>query len=636
MRFKELDVLIGGPQGAGLETSAQILAFALARLGYRVLADREYHSNIKGRHSYIHAKVSSEKQPTSLTYPVKLLGGMDAESIFTHYRDVGERGYLVYDTSKNEVSLDSIKSIEVNVRERLAREFKELGVEPTIESIVEMLKSEVKVEVVGLNYPKILSEFSREEKLSPPQASRYVSSILVGAVASILNLNLEGIRYGLEWKFKGKKKIINQNIKLVSRVAALVDGIVREKIVLETPSVESREVLVASGSEVVGMAKIVGGVRFESYYPITPAADECFFLETYEDLKVKGESLGSLLVFQSEDEIAAVSSAIGASLAGVRASTATSGPGFSLMVEGLGWAGMNETPLLITYYQRGGPSTGQPTRGSQSDLLFTLFASHGEFSRIVMSSGDHLEAFYDTIDALNYAEKYQVPVIHVLDKFLANSIATMDMPDFSRIKIERGEIVEESEGYKRFDLSKPISPRAPIGSKAIMWYTGNEHDEYGHVSEDPELRIKMYDKRMAKLEVINSEIPVEKKAVYYGSKKPQVLLLGWGFTKGACLEAVREAESRGVKVAYLHLKMFSPFPTEYVKSILEDLGEERVVAVEHNYTVQAGRIVALNTGFNVVKSIVKYTGRPIYTSELLTGISKVLSGEERVVLRYGA
>jgi len=201
--------------------------------------------------------------------------------------------------------------------------------------------------------------------------------------------------------------------------------------------------------------------------------------------------------------------AIGAALAGVRSATATSGPGFSLMVEGLGWAGMNEVPVVITYYIRGGPSTGLPTRTGQSDLLFPMFAGHGEFPKIIIASGDHAEAFRDAVWALNLAERYQTPVIHLVEKTLANSYSTIPREELKleELKADRGKIVYKADPtYRRFMLtSDGISTRAPLGG-ALMYYTGDEHNEMGHISEDPENRLFMYEKRMKKLETADREI----------------------------------------------------------------------------------------------------------------------------------
>ena len=632
----ELLFVLGGPQGAGLETSAQILTFALAHLGYGVLSDREYFSNIKGRHSYVHTRVSSKEFPLALTYPVQLLGCMDAETLFTHYKDLEDGGYLIYDTSTNEKSFTVIPSMEKELKRRLMKEIDELGIGDKVKDFVEYLRDVRGVKVVELNYPSILGEFRKRYKISPSQVSRYISAILVGAITGLMGLDAEAVSFAVERRFGGKETLVEHNKYLIKHVAELVEENFGKPLRLAEPKLDVEEVLVVTGNDVTAMGKMVGGLRYQSYYPITPAADESFFIESKERLNIDGSEVGSIIVFQTEDELAAIASAIGAALTGARSATATSGPGFSLMVEALGWAGLNEVPVVITYYQRGGPSTGLPTRGSQSDLLFTLFASHGEFPRIVLSSGDHLEAFYDAIDAFNYAEKYQLPVIHLLDKFVANSFANIPIPNFEEIRIDRGEIVEGDLNYKRFDLSKPISPRAFLGSKAVMWYTGDEHDELGHITEDPENRVRMYDKRMKKLELADKEIPPEKRAIYYGDRDAEYLLVGWGFAKGVSLDAIKRLEREGIKGAYLHLKMFEPFPSKHVLDILKRFDENKVIAVEHNYYGQAASLIRMKTGFTIRKYILKFTGRPIYTHELVDGIKKIFDGVDRVVLKYGA
>ncbi|MEM2660952.1 MAG: 2-oxoacid:ferredoxin oxidoreductase subunit alpha [Nitrososphaeria archaeon] len=634
--YDDILILLGGPQGSGLESSAQILSKAFARLGYGLFADREYFSNIKGRHSYIHMKVSSKGLPLSLSYPVQILCAMDAETVFTHFQDVEDRGVIVYDLSTLSTKYSAIPSIEPRLRERLRTSFSEFGLDGSISSLIRYLRAVRKTRFIGLDYQKILSEVSQKFSLSPGQASRYLSSIIVGSIVGLTGLSLDAVGYALASRFTGREQLIEHNMFIIESVSKAVREGFGTPYELEPSATGLEKMLVASGNDVVAMAKIVGGLRFQSYYPITPAADESFTLETFERLEVDGESLGSLIVTQTEDEIAAISSAIGASLSGVRSATSTSGPGFSLMVEALGYAGQIEAPVVITYYQRGAPSTGQPTRGGQSDLLFTLYASHGEFPRIVLSSGDHVEAFYDTILALNLAERYNVPVIHLLDKFLANTIATMPLPEMSKVKIDRGKTVFEKPDFKRFDLARPVSTRTFLGSNIIQWAAGDEHDEYGHIDEDPLNRREMYEKRMKKLENMDSEIPLEDRAAFYGKEDARLVMIGWGSVKGAALDAVKEMEASGIKCGYLHLKMFSPFPSEYVKGILSKFKPESLVAVEHNYLAQASKLVRQQTGVSVENSIVKYTGRPIYSSELVKALNKILEGGGRVVLDYGA
>jgi len=329
-----------------------------------------------------------------------------------------------------------------------------------------------------------------------------------------------------------------------------------------------------TGNQAVAMGKVLGGCRVQTYYPITPAADESEYLESHQILKTrKGEE--AIVVLQTEDEIAAVNSASGACLAGARAATSTSGPGFSLMAEGLGWAGNNEVPLVITYYQRGGPSTGQPTRHCQQDLRFAMHAAHGEFARIILASGDIKECFFDAAEVFNLAEKYQVPVIHLLDKAMANCSQTYPVFDYASFKINRGAIVGEKElegkEYKRFRFTETgVSPRAFLGTKnAVQWYTGDEHNETGNINEEPIIRRKMMDKRVGKLDLIDKEVPLEMKVNFFGDKDSENLVVGWGSPKGAIIEALNQLKEEGLSLGYLQVRMIHPLPSAYIKQAVE-------------------------------------------------------------------
>lgn len=637
MGRSEVHVLLGGPQGAGLETSAYILTTALARSRYGVLSNREYYSNIVGRHSYIHLRASSRKIPLSLSYPVQAVAAMDAETVFTHYADLEGGGFLVYDTGNSRTRLLQVASMEQELKNQLKREYEELGVGERVEDVASWLESARDVRVVGISYSAVLVALAEKFGLSRSEAQRFKSSIVVGALAGLMNLDGDSIRYALEKRFGRRPKLVEINHYLISQIAGEVRQEHGSPMELEPSRLDYGEFLVVSGNDAVAMGKTVGGVRYQSYYPITPAADESVFLESHESLKVDGVELGSIIVLQTEDEIAAIGSAIGAALTGARSATATSGPGFDLMVEGLGWAGHNETPVVITYYQRGGPSTGLPTRGSQSDLLYSLVASHGEFPRIILASGDHLEAFYDSILAFNLAEKYQMPVIHLLDKFLANSITTMPTPDWSNIRIERGETLFEADKrpWKRFDKSSPISPRPVLGSGAITWYTGDEHDEWGHIVENPRNRLEMYEKRWKKLEIADREIPEEERAVLHGGGE-DFLLVGWGFVKGVCLEAIEALRGEGLDGSFLQLRMFQPFPSRLVSEVIGRFPRDRVISVENNITGQAAKIISMYTGERIEKFILKWTGRPMYFMEVYRGILDIVKGgRDRVVLSYG-
>ena len=331
-------------------------------------------------------------------------------------------------------------------------------------------------------------------------------------------------------------------------------------------------------------------------------------------------------------------------LTGARSATATSGPGFSLMAEALGWAGINEVPVVISLYQRAGPSTGLPTRHEQGDLTFAINAGHGEFPRIVLASGDIEESFYDTIKVFNLADRYQMPVIHLLDKAIANSVTTCKNFDVSKIGIHRGSMVKEitdkdkgaAGNYLRFKLSDdPISPRVVLGTKdAIFWNTGDEHTEEGHISEDPELRVQMMDKRMNKLQVALKEIPDEDKAVAYGGG--DIAIISWGSTKGAILDMMEKLAAEGTKIKFIQVRLMNPFPSELVNSMLK--GAKTVIDIEMNYTGQLGSLVRQNVGREVDFKIVKYNGRPISLDEVYNAVKRIMGGDapRRQVLKSGA
>ncbi len=635
---EEIRLLLGGPQGTGLETASQILSAAYAIRGYRVYSMREYFSNIKGRHSYINLRVNPAMQPLAPAEAPDIIAGIDPETIFTHFAEAVQGTIIIYDSRSVATKLANVPTMERQLKERVKSLLEKAGYEATIKGALEYARDRLGALPLGLDYQAILNEFAELLKIPRYQAKRYINTILVATIANITGLTLEELRRGFKRRFMAKEKIIEENMKLSQLIYEKTSEL-KGKMRVSDPVNPPEEYLVVNGNEIVAMGKIAGGLRFQSYYPITPAADESFTIESHEDLGAYSDELGGVVVFQTEDEIAAISAAIGSALTGARAATATSGPGFDLMVEALGWAGINEVPVVITYYQRGGPSTGLPTRGGQQDLFSALFSSHGEFPRIVVSSGDHEEAFYDAIKAMNWAERYQLPVIHLLDKFLANSTVTIPPPRPEEMLIDRGLILEEpGPGYKRFKKDgKPITPRALLGSKGtVIWYTGDEHDEEGHINEDPMNRLEMHELRMKKLEIAHEEIPQEERAILYGDGE-DFLLVGWGTTKGASLEALELLRREGYRGSYLHLRVFEPFPREYVSEILSRYDPERVIAVEANYESMAAKVTTMNTGFIFKKYILKWTGRPIYVNELGLAVLRILEGSSsKEVLSYGA
>jgi 2-oxoglutarate ferredoxin oxidoreductase subunit alpha len=327
----------------------------------------------------------------------------------------------------------------------------------------------------------------------------------------------------------------------------------------------------------------------------------------------------------AEDEIAAVCMAIGANFAGARAMVATSGGGFSLMVEALGLAGMCEVPLVVVEGQRGGPSTGLPTRTEQGDLLFVLNASQGEFARLLLAPGTIEEYFSCGWRAFNLAEKYQTPVLVLADELLASSVRTIEVKDidFDSVVIDRGKLLstEELDGltepYKRHLFTKDgISPRAiPGHPKAVYATASDEHDEFGHITEEMLNRRKMMQKRMKKLETARHDIHAPTR---YGPAKAPIVLATWGSTYGVLREVVDRLDGQARLVHFCDLW---PFPA---KEAAEALRGGKLVTVECNYSGQFKRLLQGETCIKVDHMILRYDGRPLSPEDVLDGLKEVL------------
>jgi 2-oxoglutarate/2-oxoacid ferredoxin oxidoreductase subunit alpha len=642
-----LSWLIGGPQGSGVDSAANIFAKTCAKEGFHIFGKREFYSNIKGEHSYFTIRIS-EKPVSSHLEEINILVTFDADTVFRHANKVSPGGVIIYDSSLAETVLDEVATIDFQANMRIRKLLEESGQSLNLSGILDLAKSRG-CSVYGLPYFEMIEAVARnmnDPKLS--KLSRVVNVMAISASTSLLGIKKDMLISAIREVFGSKPKLLSSNIEAAGYSYNYMSNNFDTKSIKYkiTPKDALKDYLLVSGSQAAAIGKILGGCRFQTYYPITPASDESEFLESNQIIDQVDGKNGSVVVVQTEDEIAAITMAIGASLTGVRTATATSGPGFSLMAEALGWAGMNEVPLVVTMYQRAGPSTGLPTRHEQSDLLFAINAGHGDFPKIVLASGDIEETFYDSIKAFNFAEIYQLPVIHLLDKAISSSIQTCSR--FSNeLKIERGKFKSvidknQSEGtaghFQRFKLEdSPISTRVPIGTEnAIFWNTGDEHTEEGHISEDPENRNKMMDKRMKKLDLALEKIAENDKAICYDfDSDSKNVVISWGSTKGAILEALEKLSDEGSKLRFIQVRLLHPFPTETVKKYLTDA--KLVIDVEMNYSSQLGSVVQQNTGREIDYKIVKYNGRPMSTTEIYIALKAILSGndERRIVLDGG-
>jgi len=304
--------------------------------------------------------------------------------------------------------------------------------------------------------------------------------------------------------------------------------------------------------------------------------------------------------------------------------TATSGGGFCLMVEGLGLAGMTETPVVVVDGQRAGPAIGLPTRTEQGDLQFALHAAHSDFPRVVMAPANVEDAFWLTVKAFNLAEEYQIPVIILTDQYLASSYATAERFDLSKVQIKRGQFVSETdpsklEHYKRYEITASgISPRAfPLQSTALVVADSDEHNEEGHLIEDAETRTAMMLKRQRKLEGLKKEISGPRT---YGPPKAEITLMGWGSTLGALREAVDIATQDGLSVNLVHFAEIWPFPTEAASQALR--AAKKTFVAENNATAQFAHLLRAETGHQVSGSILKFDGRPFSPTYILGQLKK--------------
>ena len=641
MVIESINWMAGGPQGSGVDTASTIFGRACGYGGLWVFGRREYHSNIKTMHSYFHQRVS--KQPTLANISdVNLLASFDAETIVRHVSEVVNEGGIIVDSRDLEVNvLTGIPTFSDDYKNQIRDFIKENGVGETIGDFLNFAKKK-NIQIYSVPYLDLLKQIGETLKIEKVSTlTKMINVLTIGISFALLKYDKKLVEDAIKATFH--EKIADMNITAIDQAYDYAEknlNVNSFKYKLEKQETNEPRIFL-TGNEAVAMGKVLGGCRIQTYYPITPAADESEYLESHEILKTKtGED--AIVVLQTEDEIAAVNSASGACLTGARAATSTSGPGFSLMAEGLGWAGNNEVPLVITYYQRGGPATGQPTRHSQQDLRFAMHAAHGEFGRIILASGDIKECFYDAAEVFNLAEKYQMPVIHLLDKGMANCSQTYPSFDYANVNINRGEIVTEKdlEGkeYKRFKFTETgVSPRAFLGTKnAIQWYSGDEHNESGNINEEPIIRRKMMEKRIQKLDLVDKEVPLEMKVNFFGDKNSENIVASWGSPKGAIIESINQLKDEGLSLGYIQIRMIHPFPTVYLKQMLQ--GKKNIIDIEENITAQLGGIITQYTTIKPSHYILKYTGRPMMTTEVYQAIKAVLTGTapERQVLMLGA
>ena len=580
MPVNDMSFLFGGAAGQGIESNGAGFSRALARTGLHVFAVPDYMSRIRGGHNFYHIRVAGDEILTHRD-EVHLLLALDAETVQQHASEVVRDGGVLYD-----------ETLQVDAEDLRAR-----GLQP---------------------FPAPLLEIATAVGGRAVMANVAALGVAAGLVEMDFDAMAGVIRQGFARK---GEEVVQANLE----VARQAYDLARERYGADFPwrlrPVEAPRRMVLNGNESFAMGALLGGCKVVCAYPMTPATPIIQWFAAH------GERYGAIIK-HVEDEIAAINMAIGANFAGVRAMAATSGGGFSLMTEALGLAGMSETPLVVFLSQRPGPSTGMPTRSAQGDLIFSLFASQDEFPRLVLAPHSHEECFAVGWRAFNLAEKYQTPVIVLLDHHLSSALRSLP-PEYlkmNQVYIDRGRFLDWAaleameEPYLRYRITDDgISPRAVPGHpKAVYSATSDEHREDGHIdSETAENRTRMHAKRLRKLRAALADIRLP---LLYGPEGAEVTLIGWGSTYGAIREAVDRANAAGARVNMLHFVDVWPFPSEAVRPLLERAG--RTLTVENNAMGQMGLLIRMMTGRAVDGAILKWDGRGFTPEEILAGLEK--------------
>ena len=538
---------IGGEAGWGIASASDIFARLAIKLGYYVFASKDYASQIRGGHNNHTIRISKNQVLADIN-EINILLALDQTTLDLHLKNVKKNGIILIDDKTT--SEDS--------------------------------------RIITIPLKKI------EKKLNEKNIH---NAVFLGATAKSLNIPFQLLQEVIEEFFKKKPELAEKIVKAAQEAFNVTNN------VQDLPKIgESQNQEFITGNEAIAKGALKAGLTFHAQYPMTPATGILHYLAK------EAVSNDKLTVVQPEDEIAVINFALGASAVGARAMCATSGGGFALMVESLGLAGMAEIPLVIVNGQRPGPATGLPTKNAQGDLKFVLSAAPGDFPRVVIAPGNIEECYTETKRALYLAEKYQLPVIVLIDKHLCESFQTVNLPEseFTFDYDKRINIIQEIDEndlnedglYKRYQNE---SLKRPLPATAIFTYAGDEHDEVGYITENPEIATKMNNRRMNKLNLIKVELP---KPELIGEKEADLTIVSWGSNKGAIIEAINKVKDK--KINFLSINFLSPFQDE-VKAILENAKD--LFLIEANYSAQLGSLIREKTGVEIENKYLRYDGK---------------------------
>jgi 2-oxoglutarate ferredoxin oxidoreductase subunit alpha len=562
----DITVTIGGEAGQGIQTVGQLLALACQKAGLYVFAINDFESRIRGGHSFYQIRIS-DRQVRAPNRRITMLICLDRRTLELHRQQVVTDG------------------------------------------LVMMAAKDAKDEQGVLTIPV----YALAEKAG---GSITANTVAAGACLALLGAPLELFLSIIEKQFSGKSRETVEQNSAAARLGYEAAAGVKCSAAFDWPGQAPRGMLM-EGSQSVAYGALAGDLRFAAFYPMSPATSIMTHLTTVADAF-------PLAVEQAEDEIAAANMIIGSSFAGARSMTATSGGGFCLMVEALGLAAMSETPVVIVNAQRPGPATGLATRTGQGDLQFVLRAAQDEFPRFVFAPGSPEEAYHTAARALSLAEKYQVPAIILVDQYLLDSLYIVEqaLPVADRIEYYISDDTAANKGgvYNRYAVTETgVSPRClPCRGNALVVANGNEHTEEGYSTEEIAERNKMVRKRMAKIPFMLEEM--EPPRAYHG--EAQTLLVGWGSTEGAVLEAVDMLRAEGIDCGALHFNSIWPFPAAGAKKALGKAA--RCFMVENNATAQLGQLIRQELLRAPDGLILQYDGRPFYPADIAHTVKELM------------
>jgi 2-oxoglutarate ferredoxin oxidoreductase subunit alpha len=569
---------IGGEAGFGIMSAGNMLARAFARQGYHVFATNEYPSLIRGGHNLVTVRLSN-RPFASMNKDVHILVSLHNPCIELHKEELSENALVVFDPKD---------------RAWTAADFPK----PVI-----LLPVPLAQLVTGLGGAPIMR-----------------NTVALGVTVALLGADFSILQDVIHDQFKKKdQKIIDSNVAMAKAGFDYIKKeFAQESHTFLSPAEKKEDQLIINASESLGIGAYRAGLKFAAIYPMTPINSLISFLADHsKELQI--------VYKQPEDEISGMNMAIGASLAGARSMVATSGGGFALMVEGLSLAGIMELPVVIDLGMRVGPATGMPTWTEQGELQFAIHAGHGEFARIILAPSDAAEAYSMAIDAFNLADKYQVPVFLLTDKYLNESQWCVPKSTFtSDVVIDRGKLMKDADlptdgSFKRYrlDVEDGVSPRSVPGQKGGVFFSnGYEHDEIGHVTEASSMRIAQSQKRLKKIAAIKKDVRAPH---IYGDTEAEITFVTWGSTKGPVLDAIDMLKAKGKTAKLVHFSWLYPFPEEAALAALS--AATRLVDVEQNATGQLATLIREHTGVLIKEKILKYDGRPFYPEEI---VEKVL------------